>query len=373
MTAVFLTAVMLDRPALTLRNVLIAAIVILALKPESLLNISFQMSFAAATALIAVYERLRGVRLLRRANDGIGAVASAQRAGGGLLRYAGGICMTTMVAGLAVAPIAAFHFHTYTSYSLIGNLLAMPVVGLWVMPAGLAALLAMPFGLEAGPLWTQGAGIDLVLTIARDVAALPGAMRPVDAFPVAALALIALGALWLALWRGRWRYAGLAALGAGLVMTVFGDKPDILVDRDGRVVAVRAADGRLAATPGRAGNYSLEKWLAADGDRRSTKAARSAPAFRCDRRGCVASIQGLRVSVAREAAALAQDCRHADIVIAPLPEPDGCVGPKVVITQHHLRRRGAHAIFIEAQGDARRLRVETAADTRGVRPWSYGD
>jgi competence protein ComEC len=371
MTSVFLIAVMLDRPALTLRNVLIAAIVILALTPESLLNISFQMSFAAATALIAVYERLRGVRLLRVEGAGRGVVGLARRAGFALLRYAGGIGLTTMVAGLAVAPIAAFHFHTATSYSLIGNLLAMPVVGLVVMPAALAALLAMPFGLESGPLWVMGGGIDVVVAIAREVSALPGAVRPVEAFSVSGLAAITLGALWFAIWRGVWRHAGLAALGAGLVMTGFGAKPDILIDRDGRVVAVRTQDGRLAAMPGRAGNYSLEKWLAADGDRRAPNAARSASVFRCDQRGCVAVVRGLRLSVAREPSALAQDCRHADIVVSPLTLRGGCTGPRLVITQDQLRGRGAHAVFIEGQGEARRLRVETSAAARGARPWSH--
>ncbi len=367
MTSVFLIAVMLDRPALTLRNVLIAAIVILALTPESLLNISFQMSFAAATALIAVYERLRGVRLI-----GQGGKSIASRAARALVRYAGGIGLTTMVAGLAVAPIAAFHFHTATSYSLIGNLLAMPVVGLVVMPAALAALLAMPFGLESGPLWVMGAGIDLVVAMAREVSALPGAVRPVEAFPVSALAAITLGALWFAIWRGAWRNAGLAMIGAGLVMTSFGVKPDILIDRDGRVVAVRTQGGQLAAMPGRAGNYSLEKWLAADGDKRTPRAVRSDRVFRCDQRGCIAVVRGIRLSVAREASALAQDCRHADIVVSPLMMRGGCTGPRLVITREQLRRHGAHAVYIEGKGAQRRLHVETAQDVRGARPWSQG-
>lgn len=367
MTSVFLIAVMLDRPALTLRNVLIAAMLILALTPESLLNVSFQMSFAAATALIAVYERLRGMRLF---GLGLGGAGRARRIAQALVGYAGGIGLTTMIAGLAVAPIAAFHFHTATSYSLIGNLLAMPVVGLVVMPAALAALVAMPFGLEGAALWVMGAGIDIVVAIAREVAALPGAVRPVEAFPLAALVLIALGVLWFAIWRGRWRYAGFAALGVGLVVTSFGVKPDILIDRDGRLVAVRSADGRLAAIPGRAGSYSLEKWLAADGDRRGAKAVRSARVFRCDQRGCVAVVRGLRLSVAHQPSALAQDCRHADIVISPLVLREPCTGPKLVITRTQLRRHGAHAVFMDAKGTAQRPRVETSVHRRGARPWS---
>lgn len=371
MTAVFLIAVMLDRPALTLRNVLIAALLILALTPESLLDISFQMSFAAASALIATYERLRGVDPLRGLGVGLsGPLGVAARAGVGLLRYAGGIGMTTMIAGMAVAPIAAFHFQTYTSYSLLGNVAAMPAVGLWVMPAALLSLLALPFGMAEAPLLIMGAGIEVVLAVARAVSALPGAVQPIEAFPAAALNLIALGALWFAIWRGRWRYGGLAVMALGASLTTWGSKPDVLIERDGRVIAVRADDGRLAAIPGRAGNYSLEKWLAADGDPREPKEARDPGVFYCDERGCVAQVRGARLSVARHAAALAQDCKLAEIVVTHLELRGPCPAPDVVVTHAQLRAHGAHAIYITGEGEQRRFRMVTAADWRGKRPWT---
>ncbi len=371
MTAVFLIAVMLDRPALTLRNVLVAALLILALTPESLMHVSFQMSFAAATALIAVYERLRGVRFLPEIPGEMAGVAGAGlRAGRALMRYAGGIGLTTMIAGVAVAPIGAFHFHTATSYSLLGNVLAMPLVGLCIMPAALITLLAMPFGLETTPLMVMGAGIDGLVRTAEWVSALPGAVRPIEAFPLVALVLITLGALWLTIWRGRWRYAGLAALAAGLALTAVGSKPDILVDRDGKVVAVRTGEGALAAIPGRAGNYSLEKWLAADGDRRAPKEARDPRVFYCDDRGCVAELRGLRLSVPEHGAALAQDCKLADIVITRLTLNAPCPRPQVVITRADLDADGAHALYIADDGANMRLRVETAAAARGARPWT---
>lgn len=371
MTAVFLMAVLLDRPALTLRNVLVAALLILALTPESLMQVSFQMSFAAATALIAVYERLRGVRLLPDVPGAVGGLSGmGLRAGRGLLRYAGGIGLTTMIAGVAVAPIGAFHFHTATSYSLLGNVLAMPLVGLCIMPAALVALLAMPFGLEATPLMVMGAGIDGLVRIAEWVSALPGAVRSVEAFPLVALVLITLGALWLTIWRGRWRVAGVAVGAIGLALTAVGSKPDILVDRDGKVIAVRTGQGALAAIPGRAGNYSLEKWLAADGDSRAPKQARDPQVFYCDDRGCVAELRGLRLSVPEHGAALAQDCKLADIVITRLTLNAPCPRPEVVVTRAELDAHGAHAIYIEEGGPQPRLRVRTAASYRGARPWT---
>jgi competence protein ComEC len=58
MMSIVLVAVMLDRPALTMRNVALAALLILIVSPESLFDLSFEMSFAAVVALVALYEWL---------------------------------------------------------------------------------------------------------------------------------------------------------------------------------------------------------------------------------------------------------------------------------------------------------------------------
>jgi competence protein ComEC len=58
MMSIVLIAVMLNRPALTMRNVALAALAILIVAPESLFDPSFEMSFAAVIALVALYEWL---------------------------------------------------------------------------------------------------------------------------------------------------------------------------------------------------------------------------------------------------------------------------------------------------------------------------
>ncbi len=55
MVAVMFLAVLMDRRALTLRAVAVAAIIVLSLRPEVLPEPGFQMSFAATTALVAVF------------------------------------------------------------------------------------------------------------------------------------------------------------------------------------------------------------------------------------------------------------------------------------------------------------------------------
>ena len=81
------------------------------------------MSFAAVAGLIAVaeWEQRRAQRLTSRA--------------AALYRYLRGIALTSLVGSLATMPFAMFHFDRATHYAVLGNLLAMPVMGFVVMPA----------------------------------------------------------------------------------------------------------------------------------------------------------------------------------------------------------------------------------------------
>ena len=97
--------------------------------------------------------------------------------------------LASLVAGLATTLFAAYHFHRLAPYGVLANLLAMPIVSLLVMPSGLLALLALPFGLD-GPLWRlMGLGIDWMIAVALWVASLPGSVGRIAAFGIGPLLL----------------------------------------------------------------------------------------------------------------------------------------------------------------------------------------
>ena len=143
---------MLDRPAVALRNVALAALAILLVWPESLFDPGFQMSFAAVVALVSAYEWLRAAR---RRSASTSTMRGALR---GALLFLGGIVASTLIASLAVAPFGIYHFHNTQQFAILANLIAIPICNLIVMPAALATLLAMPFGLEAAPAVGDGVG-----------------------------------------------------------------------------------------------------------------------------------------------------------------------------------------------------------------------
>jgi competence protein ComEC len=224
MIAIMFLAVILDRPALALRNVVLAACLILLLFPESLFDVGFQMSFAAVVALISVYEVL----------SGRGAVFASRGAVVRFVLFMGGIVLSTLIASAAVAPFAAYYFHKSQQYAVLANLIAIPICDLLVMPAALAALILMPLGLEAPALWVMGRGVDAMLWTAERVAALPGAVLRIPAMPTAAFLLMIAGGLWLALWQTRWRLAGAALVAAGLALAPTLRLPDLLIGATGR-------------------------------------------------------------------------------------------------------------------------------------------
>ena len=278
-------AVLLDRPALALRNIAVSAFVILAIYPESLFDAGFQMSFAAVTGLIAAYEEIR--RRATRKNEPHPFLR--------VLMFFGGIVSSTLIASASVAPFAAYHFHQSQQYAVLANLVAIPICNIVVMPSALAALVLMPAGLERFALWPMGLGIDAMTYCAAVVAKLPGPVGHIPAMPLAAFMLMVAGGLWVALWQSRARILGVAFALAGLTMAPFMPRPDVCIASNGELVALRGPDGLLSALPARQSKYDLERWLEHDGDARPVKEVQRGAAFVCDGTGCVARVRERRL------------------------------------------------------------------------------
>lgn len=362
MAALMFLAVLIDRPAFSLRNVALAAIFVLLLRPESLLEPGFQMSFAAVTALVAVYQN-RELQLLRFRENATG-LSGLLRLG---LIYFVTLCITSLVAGAATAPFAAFHFNRMAAFGIVGNLAAMPLVGMVIMPSALIAYLLMPLGLEGPALWAMELGLTGVIWIAEAVSHWNGAIVHIGSFSSMALALISFGGLWTALWQTKLRRLGCLPLAVGLMMASLSDAPDILVDGEAKLMAVKEAGGRYLWS-GRAPRYARESWLRRNGEPAdSSLVERKIP---CDELGCATQASPI-VAVSRSSAALNDDCQEADIIIASVPVRRNArrsCNAALIIDRFDVARDGAHAIYLDENGEIDR--VDTVRDWRGDRPWT---
>ncbi len=360
MVGLALLAVMLDRNPFSMRLVALAALVVLALQPESLLSVSFQMSFAAVIGLVAWFERLprRPVEEERAERGTLSPVFDYLRI----------VLVTTLIASLVTLPFAAYHFQRAASYGVLANLFAVPLTAFWIMPTGLLGLIAMPAGLDAPFFRMMGTGIELLLAVARWMAALPGAGVELAAWPASAMLLFVGGGLWLAIWTRRWRYLGLPPMAAGILLGLLAKPPDILASPWLDQVAVRLENGEVRIREERRDRYLRRAW------RRALVAETLEPfpepgeggsgGLACDRLGCVVTLRGRRIALAFDAGALSTDCRLADLLITRLSRFD-CRQRARVIDGGRLRRGRGLAIRLE-DGD---VRVETVRERRGDRPW----
>ena len=354
MVAVMLVAVLLDRRAISLRSVAMAAMIILILRPEALVQAGFQMSFAATIALVAVFRVLSDdrdwrARIPRWALPALSVV----------------IC--SLVAGLATAPIAAASFNRIAEYGLIANLLTVPLMGLVIMPAAVLAAILAPFGLDWIGLAIMSPAIGWILTVAAKVSALPGAVMPIVEPDWRVIPLMSLGALWLILWQGAARWAGLAAMGLALALWVMTDRPALLIAPEGEVVGLLGQEGRMLSRA-RSGSFTAASWLKSDGD--SADQAQAHARSNAGPRDSVVHLRGegfdvVHLSGKRALADLPALCLPGRIVVTNTPY-DGPGGPCLLITSTELRRTGAQA-YRWRDG---KLELRSVAQASGQRLWS---
>jgi competence protein ComEC len=361
MIALVLLAVIVDRLQLSMRVVAWAAVVVMLWTPVGMMGPSFQMSFGAVIALIAFYETWNGrIAAWREGRGPIGHV----------LLYFFGIAATTVIATAATTPFAVYHFNRFALYALPANAVAVPLTGFWVMPWAMIACLLMPFGLERWGLVPMGWGVDAINGVAEMVAAWPGAVYLVPSMTELGLALVALGGLWLCIWRQRWRNWGVLPILAGLATAGLGRAPDIIVTGDAQLMAVRSADGDYLLSRDKGNRIAEETWTRRAGaERGATWPEHGASAdgrLTCDAEGCIYRAAGQRVALIRRGEALIEDCGAVDLVISPVPVRRACPGAGIpVLDRFQLLRAGAHAIWLSPAG----IRIESVDGGRGERPW----
>lgn len=292
MIALVLAGRIFARRALTLRNVAIAVFVILAVMPEALLDPGFQMSFAAVIALVAAYEELTRRRLARE-QRALPRRGLLPRATAGAMGWIWGLLLTSLIAGVATGAIGAYHFHRIAPLGPLGNLLAMPVVTLVVMPFAALSLLLLPFGLELLPLLAMGAGVDQVVGMAQWVKELTPEDGVIGAPSLAGtLAVVAAGLTACLAPRG-YRRAALVPLAASVLFYAGHRQPDMLVSANGGTLALRDAAGVLRVS-GRTSGFLPEVWLRAEGvgvrHHRERRIARAD--MRCDDTACLLRAHG---------------------------------------------------------------------------------
>ncbi|WP_438383991.1 ComEC/Rec2 family competence protein [Asaia sp. BMEF1] len=346
-------ALLSGRRVLSMRSLALVALVLLMASPVLVLDLSFQMSFAAVMALIAGYEALRP-HFVRRAEQG---------KKNGIGHHLALLSLTSALAGGATLPLVMAGFGSFQPWFVLANLLAVPIAAFCVMPAGLCALLLMPLGLSGVPLWVMGQGIGLISFLAERVAAFPLAHVPVPRMAWWGLILYMAGLAGLCLWRGRARFGFLPLIVFGVASPVFGETPVLLVSPDAGAIAFQEDRHWVAGPHNGLENHVLEAWQRAW----PLPVMASAASSTCTATGCTLLSHGQSVVIwftLPSPESRGSACQGGVFIVSAVPLPEGC-HPGGFIDRFTVWRDGA--VSLGAKGDG--LKRISDRSWRGARLW----
>lgn len=361
-------AMLVDRQAISLRALAVAALVVLLLQPEAVTEPGFQMSFAATAALVALAEAWP--RPVREINT-----PWAIRAIQGARTWIVAGAAISLVAGLATGPFAIQHFNRVATWGLVANLMVEPISSLIIMPALAIGALLTPFGLGGPPLALAGFGIGLMTRIASSAAQAPLAQMTIASAPSWLLPVAFLGLLWVCLMRGPLRWLGVPfALAISLVPRPAA--PVAWAAADGAAVAVRDGASAILLRPD-VKLFGAELWARRRGlePAGEGQAARDAH-FACDSWSCgpgpgapvrLAATWNVKRPLAP--GRLAALCDQAEILLLRAGTPPPNCRARLVLTAQDFARGGAAEIYRAPGGG---FEVVWGQAVRGRRPWTWG-
>ena len=336
MSLVFL-AIILGRVALTMRNVALAAIAVLFIAPQSVMQASFQMSFSAVVALVAFYEVYGRGRLMTWPKRRIGVVEKNLRL---VWLYFIALFMTSIIAGLTTGYVGIIHFNLIGVYGLLANLLAMPILGVVIMPAAMVALIAMPFGMEKIPLMVMQWGIEQALLAANWCLTFPAPVTYIAASPKLALPLFGIALVWLCLVKSKLRHLAWPVLLVVSIMMGQGKKLDLIINVNASHVAARQLDGSLMMISKTKNSFVPSRWLLSDGVDRKAKEVQRV----CVKAACYLPIKDKRLAVVYKSSAIAEACAKADMVILATENKNPITCPFVF---HRKMSKPGETLFYE--------------------------
>lgn len=363
MTALALGAVLIDRPAFSLRALGLAVVIVVALAPESVVDAGFQMSFAATAALIAAFER--------PADNPPPPIAPGMLLGGldASWRLLSGMLVASLVAGIATDVFAIYHFQRVAIYGLASNLASTPLISFVIAPAAVLAAVLAPFGLAEGPLAVMAGALDMVAAVGRVFADRPEAVRPLPVAPEEAFLIAVAAIIWACLWRGALRWLAVPLLVTAAMIYVIAPKPVLWADGDLRAVVAATPDGWVSAVDRRRGAFAKGR-LAGLAGLAPMQAEKTPPPTHCSPEACRwETPRGRAIYRVYHLEGFPTDCTGVAVVLSDVPV-DRQISTRcqaaAIVSPEDLAEFGGVAV-IETKDTMRVLR---ARDQAGYRPWS---
>ncbi len=362
MVGLAMIAICLDRSPISLRLVALAATLILLYRPESLVSISFQMSFAAVTALVAFFEFMRPY--LRKLYSRAGLWRK-------ILLYILGLSFTTIIAGAVTGLFGLYHFQQYAMFGLLANLIAVPILSFMVMPLLVLSYFLMPLGISGFVLNIAEWGTRWVLATAHWVANMDGSVLKIASYPSWVFIGLVV-CLWIfTVWKGREKILILPIFVGLLILIPLTKQPDIQISGASDLILIKDKQDQIWLSSFVKERFTAKNWVRLQGavDQKQKKWPKEGREgdfpLSCDSYGCRGIINKKKIAVSFSEKSWIEDCHWADILISQKPvSKKQCDAPEI-IDYFKLWRMGSHSIwFID-----NKIIIRSVEEVRGKRPW----
>lgn len=331
-TGAALCAVMLDREPIQMRVVALAALAILLVQPDSLIDIGFQMSFSAVIGLVAFYQYSRNFWthvfwkeniVLKVLLLGLGTIA------------------TSIVATIVTAPLVLMYFQQVPLLSMLANVLAAPAITFLVMPGTFLAYLLTPFPMLGDlSIHIMGLGVAIMMDVAHFVASMPSSVWRIPSLPLPVVVLVMIGLLMVMTLKRKGRYAGGVCIVAACLLLPFQTYPDLYLTSD-RVILYPDTTSDILYTEGRMAKFNRDLML-------QWTAKKQVKPLPCENDICNLTIKNKVIRFVRTVEALERACEGAaDLLVTRYYLDQQCKDIPVV-DRHALNHKGGYAIFIDA-------------------------
>lgn len=261
MATLVFAAFLCGRNAISMRNVCIAMMIIFLINPHYVMQAGFQLSFAAIFGLIwfwgTVKPRIPQNKILK-------------------ILYTA--TMTSIIATVFTAPFVISHFGAFPIYSLIGNLVLLPIFSIAIMPLVIVGTITAPIGWH-WPLDAGNAVYNFALQIATHITKLPFASMNMPYMSNTAITLFILAfasLMFVRPLRVKINYILFVALAAfGVVNVICAPRPVFYATYDHELVGF-VENGKLEFNKGRASNhyFAFDTWKQLNGEPTGTKNTR---------------------------------------------------------------------------------------------------
>ncbi len=375
MSTIALLSILLDRNADAMKSLSISAIIILLTTPEDILSPSFQMSYAACGALISSFK-ISHKYILSPINSSKNLIVKHHKK---LLVYCASIAAASTFAGFATAPFAIYHFHQFSPYGIITNLMCVPLSNFYIMPLGMISLLLMPLNIENIALYPMSYGLNIMLTVSKFIASLPYSNLRLPSLTALAITTIALGEILLFLCKTQIRYVGIALIIIGFITLFEKNTPDILISENSNLFAIKW-ENKLIFSSFQKDKFTREAWEKTYREKsygpkmlahyENIQIDNPITSLSCDKETCIIHKNGTKVLLIRGHSSPQENntiCNNLDLFIN-LYDDMICANTKVNITRKDIEKSGAHAIYI---GVNHNITIENTKDSivKG-KPWS---